>query len=103
MGIPRRPGIVLPVVHRPRPNSAATSRPTPRALRYGMPASRSSVSGKPKGLFLGLSSGRLTLETAALGPPRAAGSVFDPRDVERAVPLAVAALGPSWRAPGPFP
>src|SRR3954447_20684864 len=72
MGMPRRPGIVLPVVHRPRPNSAATSRPTPRALRYGMPASRSSVSGKP--------SGRLTLETAAPGPPGAAGSAFAPRD-----------------------
>ena len=71
--MPSRPGIVLPVVHRPRPNSAATSRLTPRALRYGMPASRSSVSGKP--------SGRLTLGTAAPGPPEAAGSAFAPRDV----------------------
>src|SRR3954451_729139 len=95
--------MVLPVVHRPRPNSEATSRPTPRAPRYGMPASRSSVSGKPRGLFLGLSSGRLTLETAAPEPPVAAGSTFAPRDVGWTVPLAVAALGPSWRAPGPFP
>src|SRR4051794_23387739 len=85
MGMPRRPGIVLPVVHRPRPNSAATSRPTPRAPRYGMPASRSSVSGKP--------SGRLTLETAAPGPPEAATARFGSWDVGRAVPLAVRSPG----------
>src|SRR3954453_8209867 len=92
--MPSRPGIVLPVVHRPRPNSAATSRETPRAPRYGMPASRSSVSGKP--------SGRLAAGEAAPGPPEAAGSAFAPRDVGWTVALAVAALGPSWRAPGPF-
>src|SRR4051812_23143358 len=85
--MPSRPGIVLPVVHRPRPNSAATSRPTPRAPRYGMPASRSSVSGKP--------SGRLAAGEAAPGPPEAAGSAFAPRDVGWDRPL-------GCRSPGAF-
>src|SRR5690242_16606528 len=36
--------MVFPVVQSPSPNSVATSRLTPRPSRYGMPASRSSVS-----------------------------------------------------------
>src|SRR3954452_39697 len=85
--MPSRPGIVLPVVRSPRAISAATSRPPPRAPRYGMPASRSSVSGKP--------SGRLAAGEAAPGPPGAAGSASAPRDVGLDRPL-------GCRSPGAF-